>query len=155
MACGFFTVLILEKVVLSFREAHRDDERAPLLAPAGHGHADGHHSLNDLEGSGHHVHVDLHAHSSFRSFMLFLSLSLHSVFEGLAIGLQTTDTKVIESTLPGVSFRSADLVRCLIRFWVQRFIVLTVKECLPHSIVTLNPCSFARFQLCPDIDLFA
>ncbi|KAI7814421.1 zinc transporter ZIP1 [Triplophysa rosa] len=96
MACGFFTVLILEKIVMSFRERHRGEERAPLLAPVGHGHADGHHSLNDLEGSGHHVHVDLHAHSSFRSFMLFLSLSLHSVFEGLAIGLQTTDTKVLE-----------------------------------------------------------
>ncbi|KAK2913403.1 hypothetical protein Q8A67_001802 [Cirrhinus molitorella] len=96
MACGFFTVLILEKMVLSCTEGHRNEETAPLLAPAGHGHAQGRHSLNDLEGSGHHVHVDLHAHSSFRSFMLFLSLSLHSVFEGLAIGLQTTDTKVLE-----------------------------------------------------------
>lgn len=95
MACGFFTVLILEKMVLSCTEGRRNEETAPLLAPAGHGHAHGRHSLNDLEGSGHHVHVDLHAHSSFRSFMLFLSLSLHSVFEGLAIGLQTTDTKVI------------------------------------------------------------
>ncbi|XP_016337227.1 zinc transporter ZIP1-like [Sinocyclocheilus anshuiensis] len=96
MACGFFTVLILEKIVLSCTEGHRNEETAPLLAPAGNGHAHGHHSLNDLEGSGHHVHVDFHAHSSFRSFMLFLSLSLHSVFEGLAIGLQTTDTKVLE-----------------------------------------------------------
>lgn len=96
MACGFFTVLILEKIVMSCTEGHRNEETAPLLAPAGNGHAHGHHSLNDLEGSGHHVHVDFHAHSSFRSFMLFLSLSLHSVFEGLAIGLQTTDTKVLE-----------------------------------------------------------
>lgn len=95
MACGFFTVLILEKMVLSCTEGHRNEETAPLLAPAGHGHAHGQNSLNDLEGSSHHVHVDFHAHSSFRSFMLFLSLSLHSVFEGLAIGLQTTDTKVI------------------------------------------------------------
>lgn len=96
MACGFFTVLILEKIVLSFRERHRSGETAPLLAPAGNGHAHGHQSLNNLEGSGHHVHVDHQAHSSFRSFILFFSLSLHSVFEGLAIGLQTTDTKVLE-----------------------------------------------------------
>uniref|UniRef100_A0A8C1UE54 Solute carrier family 39 member 1 n=1 Tax=Cyprinus carpio TaxID=7962 RepID=A0A8C1UE54_CYPCA len=96
MACGFFTVLILEKIVLSCTEGHRNEETAPLLAPAGNGHAHGHHSVNDPEGSGHHVHMDIHAHSSFRSFMLFLSLSLHSVFEGLAIGLQTTDTKVLE-----------------------------------------------------------
>ncbi len=95
MACGFFTVLILEKIVMSCTEGRRNEETAPLLAPAGNEHAHGHHSLNDLEGNGHHVHVDFHAHSSFRSFMLFLSLSLHSVFEGLAIGLQTTDTKVI------------------------------------------------------------
>ncbi|XP_018934460.1 zinc transporter ZIP1 [Cyprinus carpio] len=92
MACGFFTVLILEKTVLSCSEGHRNEETAPLLAPAGQGQ----NSLGDLEGSAHHVHVDLNAHSSFRSFMLFLSLSLHSVFEGLAIGLQTTDTKVLE-----------------------------------------------------------
>ncbi|XP_055040523.1 zinc transporter ZIP1 [Misgurnus anguillicaudatus] len=96
MACGFFTVLILEKIVLSFRERHRSEETAPLLVPAGHGHGHGHQSLNNLESSGHHVHVDLQAHSSFRSFILFFSLSLHSVFEGLAIGLQTTDTKVLE-----------------------------------------------------------
>ncbi|XP_043101348.1 zinc transporter ZIP1 [Puntigrus tetrazona] len=96
VACGFFTVLILEKIVLSCTEGPRNEETAPLLAPAGNRHAHGHHSLNDVEGSAHHVHVDFHAHSSFRSFMLFLSLSLHSVFEGLAIGLQTTDAKVLE-----------------------------------------------------------
>ncbi|XP_030622007.1 zinc transporter ZIP1 [Chanos chanos] len=93
MACGFFAVLILEKTVLSF-SAQRSEESAPLLVSPGHGHDHG--TVYDPEGSARHVHVDLHAHSSFRSFMLFLSLSLHSVFEGLAIGLQTTDTKVLE-----------------------------------------------------------
>ncbi|XP_052007030.1 zinc transporter ZIP1 [Xyrauchen texanus] len=106
MACGFFTVLILEKIVLSCTEGYRNEETAPLLAHEGHGHAYGHRSLNDLEGSGRHVHVDIHAHSSFRSFMLFLSLSLHSVFEGLAIGLQTTDTKVLEICIAIVVHKS-------------------------------------------------
>ncbi|XP_051571492.1 zinc transporter ZIP1-like [Myxocyprinus asiaticus] len=106
MACGFFTVLILEKIVLSCTEGCRNEEMAPLLAHEGHGHAYGHRLLNDLEGSGHHVHVDIHAHSSFRSFMLFLSLSLHSVFEGLAIGLQTTDTKVLEICIAIVIHKS-------------------------------------------------
>lgn len=92
MACGFFTVLILERIVLSCT-GPRNEETTPLL---GHGHAHGHRSVNDMEGSAHHVHVDMQAHSSFRAFMLFLSLSLHSVFEGLAIGLQTTDAKVLE-----------------------------------------------------------
>ncbi|XP_063328618.1 zinc transporter ZIP1 [Pelmatolapia mariae] len=95
IAAGFFMVLILEKIVQSFREMRgAREERAPLLHDHGHGH--GLATARDLESSGHHVHVDLQAHSSFRSFMLFLSLSLHSVFEGLAIGLQSTDSKVLE-----------------------------------------------------------
>lgn len=93
MACGFFIVLILERLVLSCKR-RGNEETAPLLPPAGHSHSHAHHSVNDVESSSHHVHVDLQAHSSFRSFMLFLSLSLHSVFEGLAIGLQSTDAKV-------------------------------------------------------------
>ncbi|MCJ8737520.1 hypothetical protein PDJAM_G00025020 [Pangasius djambal] len=95
MACGFFIVLILERLVLSCNE-RRSEETAPLLPSAGHSHSHSHRSVNDVESSSHHVHVDLQAHSSFRSFILFLSLSLHSVFEGLAIGLQATDTKVLE-----------------------------------------------------------
>ncbi|KAG7232829.1 hypothetical protein INR49_008059 [Caranx melampygus] len=95
MAAGFFTVLILEKLVLNCREmGGAQDERAPLLSDNRNGHAHG--PSPDLESSGHHVHVDFQAHSPFRSFMLFLSLSLHSVFEGLAIGLQNTDSKVLE-----------------------------------------------------------
>lgn len=93
MACGFFIVLILERLVLTCN-GHGNEEMAPLLPPAGHSHSHTHRSVNDVESSSHHVHVDMQAHSSFRSFMLFLSLSLHSVFEGLAIGLQSTDTKV-------------------------------------------------------------
>ncbi|XP_061565442.1 zinc transporter ZIP1 [Cololabis saira] len=101
IAAGFFTVLILEKMVLNFREMRAGhEETAPLLSDGrnGHGHGHGHEAAAspDLESSGHHVHVDFQAHSPFRSFMLFLSLSLHSVFEGLAIGLQNTDSKVLE-----------------------------------------------------------
>lgn len=91
IAAGFFTVLSLERLVLHFRETRAPPgERQPLLQ--GHGHV---HSPRAEAAEGH-VHVDLQAHSPFRSFMLFLSLSLHSVFEGLAIGLQSTDSKVLE-----------------------------------------------------------
>ncbi|XP_022067149.1 zinc transporter ZIP1 [Acanthochromis polyacanthus] len=99
IAVGFFTVLILERIVLNCRELRGSPaERAPLIADNrnGHGHGHGATTSPDLESSGHHVHVDFQAHSPFRSFMLFLSLSLHSVFEGLAIGLQSTDSKVLE-----------------------------------------------------------
>ncbi|CAL8403512.1 unnamed protein product [Boreogadus saida] len=99
IASGFFLVLILERIVLDCQHAHGDHEERALLIPAngrdtGHGHA--HSSGQDLEDSGPHMHVDFQAHSSFRSFMLFLSLSFHSIFEGLAIGLQRTDSKVLE-----------------------------------------------------------
>lgn len=97
MAAGFFTVLILERIVLNCREMGvAQEERAPLMPDNRNGHGHGHGISPDLESSGHHVHVDFQAHSPFRSFMLFLSLSLHSVFEGLAIGLQNTDSKVLE-----------------------------------------------------------
>lgn len=86
-------VLILERIVLNCREmGGSQEERAPLIHDNRNGH--GAASSPDLESSGQHVHVDFQAHSPFRSFMLFLSLSLHSVFEGLAIGLQSTDSKV-------------------------------------------------------------
>lgn len=109
MAAGFFTVLIVERIVLNCRQdAMRgsDQERAPLMRAKGHSHGQGKAASTDLECSAHHVHMDLQAHSSFRSFMLFLSLSLHSVFEGLAIGLQTTDSKVLEICIAIVVHKS-------------------------------------------------
>lgn len=109
MAMGFFTVLILERLVLTCKQQSEEaGERQPLLSgqtsPSlgnSHGHGHGHGVSNgivaELEASGGpHVHMDLQAHSSFRSFILFFSLSLHSIFEGLAIGLQTTESKVME-----------------------------------------------------------
>uniref|UniRef100_A0A3B3ZID5 Solute carrier family 39 member 1 n=1 Tax=Periophthalmus magnuspinnatus TaxID=409849 RepID=A0A3B3ZID5_9GOBI len=95
LAGGFFIVLVLEKLVLHCQERRvHAGEREPLLQGNGHGHGHGEVVRPELESRGHHIHVDLQAHSPFRSFMLFLSLSLHSVFEGLAIGLQNTDSKV-------------------------------------------------------------
>lgn len=131
IAAGFFMVLILEKIVQSFREMRgAREERAPLLHDHGHGH--GLATARDLESSGHHVHVDLQAHSSFRSFMLFLSLSLHSVFEGLAIGLQSTDSKVLEICIAILVHKSiivfslsVKLVQSTVHpLWVAAYIVV-------------------------------
>ncbi|XP_072321775.1 zinc transporter ZIP1 [Eucyclogobius newberryi] len=97
MAVGFFTVLILERLVLHCQErSAARGEREPLLHAQGHGHGHAEAVDPELESRGHHAHVDLQAHSPFRSFMLFLSLSLHSVFEGLAIGLQNTESQVLQ-----------------------------------------------------------
>lgn len=102
MAAGFFTVLILERIVLNFKEMRgTHDERTALIPERINGHGHSHGTGPELENSGHHIHVDFQAHSPFRSFMLFLSLSLHSVFEGLAIGLQTTDSKVSLKNISG------------------------------------------------------
>ncbi|XP_072038280.1 zinc transporter ZIP1-like [Amphiura filiformis] len=39
---------------------------------------------------------DMHSHSSLRALMLLVALSLHSIFEGLAIGLQGTNDQVLD-----------------------------------------------------------
>ncbi|XP_023270411.1 zinc transporter ZIP1 [Seriola lalandi dorsalis] len=131
MAAGFFTVLILEKLVLNCREmGGAQEERAPLIPDNRNGHGHGHGTSPDLESSGHHVHVDFQAHSPFRSFMLFLSLSLHSVFEGLAIGLQDTDSKVLEICIAILVHKSiivfslsVKLVQSAVRpLWVAAYI---------------------------------
>ncbi|CAI9574226.1 unnamed protein product [Staurois parvus] len=43
-----------------------------------------------------HVHNPLYSSSSFRSLILFCSLSIHSVFEGLAIGLQSNYSSALQ-----------------------------------------------------------
>lgn len=99
MATGFFAVLVVERIVLNCGNMRGlQEERAPLIQDNrnGHGHMHNHPADPEAESSSQHVHVDFHAHSPFRSFMLFLSLSVHSIFEGLAIGLQSTDSKVLE-----------------------------------------------------------
>ncbi|XP_070686980.1 zinc transporter ZIP1 [Pempheris klunzingeri] len=133
MAAGFFMVLIVERIVLNCRELGRaQEEREPLIPDNrnmyGHGHSHG--TSPDLESSSHHVHVDFQAHSPFRSFMLFLSLSLHSVFEGLAIGLQSTDSKVLEICIAILVHKSiivfslsVKLVQSAVRpLWVAAYI---------------------------------
>merc|ERR1711910_199262 len=46
---------------------------------------------------GYHAHLDhdITKHSSLRSVMLLLALSFHSVFEGVAIGLQDTSGQLV------------------------------------------------------------
>ena len=81
--------------------ANPDDERRPLLAeqrqtetaqPTTTDAAIEHHH----EGEHQHQHdhdplpLELFVHSTLRATLLCLALSFHSLFEGLAIGLQTT-----------------------------------------------------------------
>ncbi|XP_074862827.1 zinc transporter ZIP1-like [Carettochelys insculpta] len=95
LTVGFWLVLIIEHVVLDCNE-RRSGEATPLLScgeatpqPADSGEG-------VVEMGAHHFPADFQAHSSFRSFVLFLSLSVHSLFEGLAVGLQDTESQVLQ-----------------------------------------------------------
>uniref|UniRef100_A0AAV2MFS6 Uncharacterized protein n=1 Tax=Knipowitschia caucasica TaxID=637954 RepID=A0AAV2MFS6_KNICA len=99
IAMGFFMVLILEQIMLSFKHSASlsgPEERRSLLDSGqdlsqdsghGHGHSHGHSQL------------DLSPQSALRAFILVFSLSLHSVFEGLAVGLVEQDKEVLELSL--------------------------------------------------------
>nr|XP_056721833.1 zinc transporter ZIP1-like [Euleptes europaea] len=81
VALGFLLVLVTEHVVLDCSEPHGDE--ATLLLSA----CPAHPGLEEQQAPRH--------PSRFRSLILTLALSLHSVFEGLAVGLQDTQSKVL------------------------------------------------------------
>ncbi|KAM3927173.1 zinc transporter ZIP1-like [Leptodactylus fuscus] len=103
LGIGVLLVLIVERIVLECSNG-MTEENTPLLSGSSnssavqdpfhnHSHSTQHH---DVEHARRHFHVDFNAHSSFRSFILILSLSLHSVFEGIAIGLQSAQSEVLQ-----------------------------------------------------------
>ncbi|KAK7065420.1 hypothetical protein SK128_018588 [Halocaridina rubra] len=53
---------------------------------------DGHHHSHIFD---HSIHQDIASHSSLRSILLLFALSLHSIFEGMAVGLQDTINDVV------------------------------------------------------------
>lgn len=99
LGIGVLLVLIVERIVLECSNGMNEENTPLLSSPAnsptvhGHSHNSQHH---DVEHARRHFHVDFNAHSSFRCFVLLLSLSLHSIFEGIAIGLQSAQTEVLQ-----------------------------------------------------------
>ncbi|KAL4646736.1 zinc transporter ZIP1 [Arapaima gigas] len=116
MTMGFFLVLVMEQLVLVCKDKSGSStgERRALLVESSsqphsrdfldHNHlhsafADGREEstrTRDPSREGVHLHVDFNSHSAIRSFILVFSLSLHSVFEGLAVGLQQNIEQVLE-----------------------------------------------------------
>lgn len=107
---GFLLTLLCEQVVLSHQEKrvsrnqpvhqHRDeqiDENAPLLGGSSPRRYSSdlpsvsiNHPHEPEDGDGHgHSHAVAMDNSSFRSILLTVALCFHSLFEGLAIGLQS------------------------------------------------------------------
>ena len=107
LVCGFFLVLVVEQAALQLSEPGSQDQQFPLQSV----------SSCQEEGSpllgcqippchqrgsqlpDHQIDrtpAPPHSHtSSFRSVLLVAALSLHSVFEGLAIGLQTSSAALL------------------------------------------------------------
>lgn len=99
LGIGVLLVLIVERIVLECSNGINEENTpllsSPAISPAVHGHS--HNSQHhDPEHARRHFHVDFNAHSSFRCFILILSLSLHSIFEGIAIGLQSAQSEVLQ-----------------------------------------------------------
>jgi len=101
---GFFLVLIVEQVSLDCKSQQSrspdTDERESLLGenssltnntPANYN------SLSENHGHSHSINPsEMTSNSSLRSLLLLIALSLHSVFEGLAIGLQPNVDAVLQ-----------------------------------------------------------
>ncbi|XP_029535401.1 zinc transporter ZIP1 [Oncorhynchus nerka] len=106
IAMGFFLVLVLEQIVLALRDrsaGHSEERRALLVDSSvqshdrdGRRHSHHSHGREELGGEDAHFHVDFNSTSAIRAFILVFSLSLHSVFEGLAVGLQEDSQEVME-----------------------------------------------------------
>ncbi|XP_069693267.1 zinc transporter ZIP1-like [Periplaneta americana] len=96
VAFGFLLVLILEQIVQDFKERQIEynrlqDESRQQRASESH----------DSEGRHHEVEVgplyeEPPPHPALRSVMLLLALSLHSLLEGLAVGLQSDMSYLIQ-----------------------------------------------------------
>ena len=137
IAMGFFLVLILEQIVLAFKDQSPfiSEERRALLVDSSvqsndrnvrrHSH---HRHGTDSEGSeGGHFHLDFNSHSALRAFILVFSLSLHSVFEGLAVGLMVDSKQVLEICLALMihkSIISFSLALKLVQGRLRRIVVI-------------------------------
>ena len=86
-------------------ESSSESEGEPVSEPFPTMTSSGEHGGHD-----HSVHMDQSSHSSIRSFILLLALSIHAMFEGLAVGLQRTSADVVQI------FSALVLHKCILGF---------------------------------------
>jgi zinc transporter 1/2/3 len=117
MLFGMFLILIIEQLVLTIKDQQRSGIYQPLLSGQGDVMSTSVQSeasmLSDSENEMEvsvveseiaeeevqertEAYEDPSSHSMIRSIILLLALSLHSLFEGLAVGLQSTKEEVIK-----------------------------------------------------------
>jgi zinc transporter 1/2/3 len=96
LAMGFFLVLVMEQITLAYKEQSgpppREETRA-LLGTVNGGPQHWHDGSGIPQASG------APAPSALRACVLVFSLALHSVFEGLAVGLQRDRARAMELCL--------------------------------------------------------
>ena len=94
---GFFLVLVMEQITLAYKEQSgpppREETRA-LLGTVNGGPQHWHDGLGVPQAGG-----ASSAPSALRASVLVFSLALHSVFEGLAVGLQRDQARAMELCL--------------------------------------------------------
>jgi len=111
MVLGFLLILLIEQSVLHFQEQWLAElEREPLLSRSRRPSTGSYGSIHDndavtpilheahssVDGHSHsHVGHGVFQHSALRATLLLVALSFHSIFEGLTIGLQDSESELL------------------------------------------------------------
>lgn len=167
MICGLVMMLTVEQAVLTYQERqgkilneNSTSERKGLLADndefkvgykttkfdsdndSGNGRSDDSETNKDFENSlSMAVRTSESDNSTLRSLLLLTALSLHSIFEGLAVGLQKSSSEVLKVFL-GLSIHKVILAFSLgttlsqskLSFWAQIRSLLTFALASPIGI---------------------
>ncbi|XP_063736177.1 uncharacterized protein LOC134862278 isoform X2 [Eleginops maclovinus] len=136
MAMGFFLVLVLEQIILAFKDQPQMEESCALWLPNS-GINSHRHGVSEQSG-GSHFHVDLSSQSALRSFVLVFSLSLHSVLEGLAVGLQETCVARQEKKDERNSINPKTVPKLLQK--LPRLCVSLIRLALDSSVICVQVC---------------
>ncbi|XP_053312972.1 zinc transporter ZIP2 [Spea bombifrons] len=105
LSLGFFLVLLIERIVLQFCHNQQNASQDGLPLPETPtlpepDYEEKQETPAEIDASvaepHNHIHPNVYIHASFRSLILFCSLSIHSVFEGLTIGLQSNYSSALQ-----------------------------------------------------------
>ncbi|KAM3940295.1 zinc transporter ZIP2 [Leptodactylus fuscus] len=141
LSFGFFFVLFIERIVLQIsmcsQKTHQDGVPLPSTPTSPESNFSEKNELpNEMtlppEDPHNHVHPNMYSLSSFRSLILFCSLSIHSVFEGLAIGLQSEYSNALQIAIAVLIHKgiivfslSLKLIQSMTTpFWMAIYIVI-------------------------------
>lgn len=127
LAMGFFLVLVMEQITLAYKEQSgsppREETRA-LLGTVNGGPQHWHDGLGVPQASGAPA-----APSALRACVLVFSLALHSVFEGLAVGLQRDRARAMELCLALLLHKGILAVSLSLRLLQSRLRAQVVAGC--------------------------